>query len=85
MPFVVKERNFGEELAFTTLLSGNWGNLNHLEGGFDAGRISEVLDVYLHVGGYVPPDFGVRGNAAHLAVVGPGRDFANAKYSDWVR
>ncbi|KAI3470430.1 hypothetical protein Pfo_027093 [Paulownia fortunei] len=85
MPFVVKERKFGEELAITTLLSGNTENLNHFEGGFDEGRISEVLDVYLHIGGYVPPVFGVRGNAARLAVVGHGRDFANAKYSDWVR
>ncbi|KAL8533057.1 hypothetical protein ACS0TY_009347 [Phlomoides rotata] len=85
MPFVVKERKFGEELSFTTLLSGKWENFNRLEGGFDEVMISEALDVYLHVGGYVPPVFGVRENAAHLAVVGHGRDFANAKYSDWVR
>ncbi|GFQ03568.1 hypothetical protein PHJA_002500600, partial [Phtheirospermum japonicum] len=76
MPFVVKERRFGEEMAITTLLSGDVEKLEHMEGG---------LDVYLHVGGYVPPAFGVRENAAHLAVVGRGRDFANAKYSDWVR
>ncbi|KAK6137777.1 hypothetical protein DH2020_028476 [Rehmannia glutinosa] len=85
MPFVVKERKFGEELAITTLLSGNTENLIHLQGGFDEERISEALDVYLHVGGYVPPVFGVKENAARLAVVGRGRDFANAKYSDWVR
>ncbi|PIN23115.1 hypothetical protein CDL12_04164 [Handroanthus impetiginosus] len=38
-----------------------------------------------HPGGYVPSVFGVRGNVARLAIVGRGRDFANAKYSDWVR
>lgn len=85
MPIVVKERKIGEEFSFTTLLSGNWENLNRLEGGFDEEMIFEALDVYLHVGGYVPPVFGVGENAAHLAVVGRGRDFANAKYSDWVR
>ncbi|KAG8390664.1 hypothetical protein BUALT_Bualt01G0107100 [Buddleja alternifolia] len=85
MPIVVKERAFGEELAITTLVSGDSENLDRLEGVFDEGRISEVLDVYLHIGGYVPPLFGDRGNAARLAVVGHGRDFANAKYSDWVR
>jgi hypothetical protein len=29
--------------------------------------------------------FGVKGNGARVAVVGPGRDIAEAKYSDWVR
>ncbi|KAL0403435.1 UNVERIFIED_CONTAM: hypothetical protein Sradi_1984300 [Sesamum radiatum] len=62
-----------------------FGEFGSFGGGFDDGKISEVLDVYLHIGGYVPPVFGVRGSAAHLAVVGRGRDFANAKYSDWVR
>ncbi|XP_020547219.1 uncharacterized protein LOC105180130 isoform X3 [Sesamum indicum] len=85
VPFFEKERIFGEELAITAHLSGNLENLDHLKGGFDEGKISEVLDVYLHIGGYVPPVFGVRGSAAHLAVVGRGRDSANAKYSDWVR
>ncbi|KAK4403842.1 hypothetical protein Sango_0752800 [Sesamum angolense] len=85
VPFVEKERKCGEELAIMAHLSGNLENLDHLEGGFDEGKISEVLDVHLHIGGYVPPVFGVRASAAHLAVVGRGRDFANAKYSDWVR
>ncbi|KAL0340784.1 UNVERIFIED_CONTAM: hypothetical protein Sradi_4595200 [Sesamum radiatum] len=85
VPFVEKERKFGEELAIMAHLSGNLENLDHLEGGFDEGKISEVLDVHLHIGGYVPPVFGVTASAAHLAVVGRGRDFANAKYSDWVR
>lgn len=85
MPFAVKERKFREEFAFTVLLSGNWENLDYWRDGFDEGRISEVLDVYLHVGRYVPPIFGARESAARLAVVGRGRDFANAKYTDWVR
>lgn len=85
MPFVVRERNLGEELAFTVLLSGDWEELEFWGGGFDEGRVSEVLDVYLHVGGYVPAVFGSRESAARLAIVGRGRDFANAKYSDWVR
>ncbi|XP_057784525.1 uncharacterized protein LOC131001906 isoform X2 [Salvia miltiorrhiza] len=85
MPLVVRDRNSVEEMAFTVLLSGNWENLDFRRGGFDEGRISEVLDVYLHVGGYIPAAFGSRESAASLAVVGRGRDFANAKYTDWVR
>ncbi|GAU23721.1 hypothetical protein TSUD_46510 [Trifolium subterraneum] len=34
---------------------------------------------------YVPPQFGIRENGAHLAVGGYGRNVAAAKYSDWVR
>ncbi|KAL6578033.1 hypothetical protein OROMI_010361 [Orobanche minor] len=85
MPFVVKERQFGEELAITMLLGGSMEKMEFLEGGFDERKIYEALDVYLHVGGYVPPVFGVRENAARLAMVGRGRDFASVKYSDWVR
>ncbi|KAJ0983925.1 hypothetical protein J5N97_002281 [Dioscorea zingiberensis] len=40
------------------------------------------LDVYLHIGFYVPPAFGI---GAHLVVAGPGREVAEAKYSDWAR
>ncbi|KAI9156985.1 hypothetical protein LWI28_015123 [Acer negundo] len=47
--------------------------------------IGGVFDVYAHFSGYTPLAFGVRGNGAHLAVVGRGRDVAEAKYSDWVR
>ncbi|KAL2455698.1 D-aminoacid aminotransferase-like PLP-dependent enzymes superfamily protein [Abeliophyllum distichum] len=85
MPTVLKERKCGVELAITALVSGNLENLSDFGGEFDEERICEVLDVYLHVAGYVPPLFGVQGNGARLAVVGPGRDVANAKYSDWVR
>ncbi|KAL3838355.1 hypothetical protein ACJIZ3_022946 [Penstemon smallii] len=82
VPIVLKERKFGEELAIAMLVSGKSENVDSLEDGFDEDRVYEVLDVYMHVGGYVP---GVRGNGARLAVVGRGRNFANAKYSDWVR
>ena len=51
----------------------------------DDERVCRALDVYIYVGSYVIPAFGVRGNGARLAVVGRGRDVANAKYSDWVR
>ena len=33
----------------------------------------------------VPPMFGIQENGAHLAVVGPGREAASAKHSNWVR
>ncbi|KAJ4779885.1 D-aminoacid aminotransferase-like PLP-dependent enzymes superfamily protein [Rhynchospora pubera] len=42
-----------------------------------------LFDVFLHIGFYAPPVFGSSG--ACLAVAGPGRDLALAKYSDWVR
>ncbi|CAA0821211.1 D-aminoacid aminotransferase-like PLP-dependent enzymes superfamily protein [Striga hermonthica] len=85
MSFASSERKSGEELAVTTLLCVNTQNLQLLDGDYSEGDISEVLDVYLHVGGYVPPVFGVLENAARLAVVGRGRNFAGAKYSEWVR
>ncbi|KAL7109485.1 hypothetical protein ACP275_06G178200 [Erythranthe tilingii] len=85
MPFFVNERRFGEEMAITALLSGNSENLDMSEGGFGEEKTSEGLDLYFHVGRYVLPVFGLGENAARLAVVGRGRDFANAKYSDWVR
>ncbi|XP_073143745.1 uncharacterized protein [Henckelia pumila] len=84
-PFVLNERESGEEVAITILVSGNSENLSCLEDGFDERRVSDVLDVHVHVGAYVSPVFGVGGYGAHLAVVGRGRDLANAKYSEWVR
>ncbi|KZV24288.1 hypothetical protein F511_01770 [Dorcoceras hygrometricum] len=85
MPFVLKERESVEEFAITILVSGNSANLSCFEDGFDETRVSDVLDVHVHVGTYVPPVFGVGGSGARLAVVGQGRDMANAKYSGWVR
>lgn len=79
LPFAVKERGDGEELAITVLLSGNFERLG------DRSRGCEFLDVHLHVDGYVPAKFGDRGTGAHLALVGRGRENAAAKYSDWVR
>ncbi|KAG0463718.1 hypothetical protein HPP92_019787 [Vanilla planifolia] len=58
------------ELAVTTLVSGGGGR-------------SGALDVFLHIGFYVPPVFGAGG--ARLAVAGRGRDVAQAKYSQWAR
>lgn len=84
-PTALKERKCKEELAITALVSGNLEKLSNSRGEFDEESISEFLDVYLHIAGYDPPLYGIRGNGAHLAVVGPGRDVANAKYSDWVR
>eukprot|EP00261_Vitis_vinifera_P038285 XP_019079528.1 PREDICTED: uncharacterized protein LOC100256538 isoform X3 [Vitis vinifera] len=84
IPIVLNERRSGGELAITTLVSGNFEKLSENEN-VDEERISQILDVYLHVGSYVPPVFGVRENCAKLAVVGPGRDVAMAKYSDWLR
>lgn len=59
-----------EELAITTLVRGSEEE-------------EEGLDVFLHIGFFVPPVFGATG--AHLAVAGRGRDVAAAKYSDWAR
>lgn len=73
-----------EEMAITTLVSGNLGELGDAEI-LEEERISEILNVYLHFGSYIPPSCGIEGNGAHLALVGRGRDVANAKHSDWVR
>lgn len=84
LPIALKEWRAGEELSITTLVSGNLGKLGeslNLEQEGNGG----LLDVSIYIGSYVPPVFGVRGNGAHLAVVGRGRDAAAAKYSDWVR
>ncbi|XP_057981869.1 uncharacterized protein LOC131167089 isoform X2 [Malania oleifera] len=84
LPVASSERRSGEELAITALVSGN---LEKLKGNEEVNgdRISQALDVCVHVGAYVPPVFGKREHGAHLAVVGRGRDVAAAKYSDWVR
>lgn len=84
LPVVLEGRKYEEEIAVTTLVSGNLEELGDVED-LDEQRIYEILNVYLHFGSYVPPVFGIQGKGAHLAVVGRGRDVANAKYSDWVR
>lgn len=89
LPIAMKEkRSDGEELSVTTLVSGNIERLSGIGNvGYDDDdeRVCQALDVYVYVGSYVVPAFGVRGNGARLALVGRGRDVANAKYSDWVR
>ncbi|GAU23722.1 hypothetical protein TSUD_46520 [Trifolium subterraneum] len=47
--------------------------------------MSKFFNVHVHIETYVPPQFGIRENGAHLAVGGYGRNVAAAKYSDWVR
>lgn len=59
-----------DEMAVTALVRSKEG-------------VEGLLDVFLHIGFYAPPVFGSGG--ARLAVAGPGRDIAAAKYSDWVR
>ncbi|KAK7819300.1 hypothetical protein CFP56_040454 [Quercus suber] len=81
-------RSDREELSVTTLVSGNierMSGIRNVDDDDDDGRVCEALDVYVYVGSYVVPIFGVRENGACLAVVGRGRDVVNAKYSDWVR
>ncbi|KAA8534327.1 hypothetical protein F0562_031846 [Nyssa sinensis] len=84
LPVALKERKSGEELAITALVSGNSEKLSDNDS-LTEDKLSRILDVYVHVGIYIPPVFGIQENGAHLAVVGRGRDVANAKYSDWVR
>lgn len=85
LPIALKERNGGEELTITVLVSVNLENLGESDDAVDVERVREALDVHVHVGNYVPREFGVPENGANLAVVGRGRDIAAAKYSDWVR
>ncbi|XP_078181180.1 uncharacterized protein LOC144574949 [Carex rostrata] len=59
-----------DELAITALVRSKEG-------------VGWLLDIYLHIGFYMPSVFGSSG--ARLAVAGPGRYLASAKYSDWVR
>ncbi|MCL7024814.1 hypothetical protein MKW94_004587 [Papaver nudicaule] len=82
LPVALEGRNEGEELAITALVSGN---VSSREENRKKERTIHALDVYLHIGVYVPPVFGTKESSAHLAVVGPGRDIANAKFSEWVR
>ncbi|KAF2318604.1 hypothetical protein GH714_009307 [Hevea brasiliensis] len=84
LPVALRERKDGEELAITALVSGDSKKMRKIEN-LSRKSIVEVLDVCVHIGSYVPPVFGVRENGARVAVVGHGRDIAEAKYSDWVR
>ncbi|KAK9075181.1 hypothetical protein SSX86_003501 [Deinandra increscens subsp. villosa] len=84
IPYTLKERKNGTELAFTALVTRNLENLIP-DKRVDEKHIYRVFNMHLHVSLYVPSVFGVQTNGARLAVVGHGRDIANAKYSDWVR
>ncbi|CAL1374352.1 unnamed protein product [Linum trigynum] len=87
LPIALREarKKEGEELAITTLVSGNAEKVRGIESVIGAESVAEVLDIYVHLAGYVPPAFGRPESAARLAVVGRGRSVAEAKYSDWVR
>ncbi|MBA0572142.1 hypothetical protein Golob_002503, partial [Gossypium lobatum] len=89
LPIALKERSNGEELAVTALVSGDIEKLKAMKnvggGGDDDNGVFQVLDLHVHIGSYIPPVFGIEESGAHLALVGRGRDFAYAKYSDWVR
>ncbi|XP_012570185.1 uncharacterized protein [Cicer arietinum] len=84
LPIALRERVDSEELAITTLVSGNLEELNVCET-MSEEKMSNFFDVRVHVETYVPLEFGIRENGAHLAVGGYGRNIASAKYSDWVR
>ncbi|PNX78195.1 class IV aminotransferase, partial [Trifolium pratense] len=86
LPIALKEKVDSVELAITTLVSGNLEELNVCDSGtIREEKMSKVFNVHVHIETYVPPQFGIRGNGAHLAVAGYGRNVAAAKYSDWVR
>ncbi|XVF83330.1 hypothetical protein PTKIN_Ptkin16aG0478300 [Pterospermum kingtungense] len=81
-PFL--ERPYGEELAVTALVCGDLERLKEMKDvADDDDGVLKVLDVHLHIESYVPPVFGIEENGAHLALMGPGRDVASAKYSAW--
>lgn len=84
LPIALKGGRDGEELAVTVLVSGDYGKLSGIEN-MGSEDFLGVFDVHLHFSGYVPFVFGVEGTGARLALVGRGRDVAEAKYSDWVR
>ncbi|XAR72084.1 Branched-chain-amino-acid transaminase [Bertholletia excelsa] len=85
LPVALKELKSGEELSITALVNGNFEKLRDVKDVDEEEMISRVFDVYVHVGKYVPIVFGIPENVARLAVVGRGRDVAQAKYSEWVR
>jgi hypothetical protein len=86
LPIALKERVDSVELAVTTLVSGNLEELNVCDSEtINEEKMSKFFNVHVHIETYVPPQFGIWGNGAHLAVGGYGRNIAAAKYSDWVR
>lgn len=85
LPVVFGGGKFEEEMAITTLVSGDLGELGEEVEILEEEKVSGILNVYLHFGSYIPPGCGIQGNGARLALIGRGRDVANAKHSDWVR
>ncbi|KAL3520646.1 hypothetical protein ACH5RR_018795 [Cinchona calisaya] len=83
LPFVLKMREFGEEMAITMLVSGNLEFSMEFED-INEEEIKGVFYVYLYFDGYVPFSFVVQGNGVCLDVVELGRDVSSAKYLDFV-
>ncbi|PKI43281.1 hypothetical protein CRG98_036367 [Punica granatum] len=81
-PVVTKDTNIAHDWAITILICGNTDKLTGTVT-LDEEKLSKALDVYIHVGSYIPMIFGT--NGAQLALVGRGRIIAAAKHSDWLR
>ncbi|KAK9124365.1 hypothetical protein Sjap_013967 [Stephania japonica] len=87
LPIALEGRSSGKELAITTLVSGDSRNLGGLDGGGgerEQDWVFRALNVYVHIGFYVPPVFGDELNCGRLAIVGRGREIARAKFAEWV-
>ncbi|CAJ1970993.1 unnamed protein product [Sphenostylis stenocarpa] len=56
LPIALKERNDCEELGITTLVSGNFEELDACETVSEE-SVSKILDVHMHIETYVPPTF----------------------------
>ncbi|XP_062076561.1 uncharacterized protein LOC133781541 isoform X2 [Humulus lupulus] len=84
LPIALKEGSEGDELAITTLVTANLDKLIVSES-VRRESLVNVFDVHIYIVDFVPPMFGIQENGAHLAVVGPGREAASAKHSNWVR
>lgn len=82
LPIALKGRKAGEELAITAVLCGDLEKMSGIVN-LDDENISKALDVYVHVGVYLPPVFGIRENGANVALVGRGRSIACAKHTKW--
>lgn len=72
LPKALEGRKVGEELSITTLVCG----------GSTFSKPQKPYDVYVHISGYIPSS---SSGGVQLAIVGPGREIALSKFSEWVR
>lgn len=72
LPKALEGRKDGEELSITTLVCG----------GSSSPKPKKPYDVYVHISSYIPSS---NLSGAQLAIVGPGREIASSKFSEWVR